>query len=107
LLAVSVGAAILISEFTSNTASVTLLVPIVIAAAQAAGFDPVRPALGAGLAATCGFVFPVSTPPNAIVFGTGLVPLWRMIRVGILLDVSSFFVIWLGMLVLTPLLPHL
>lgn len=107
LLAVSVGAAILISEFTSNTASVTLLVPIVIAAAQAAGFDPVRPALGAGLAATCGFIFPVSTPPNAIVFGTGLVPLWRMIRVGILLDVSSFFVIWLGMLVLTPLLPHL
>jgi sodium-dependent dicarboxylate transporter 2/3/5 len=106
LLAVSVAAAILISEFTSNTASVTLLVPLVIAAAQASGFDPVRPALGAGLAATCGFVFPVSTPPNAIVFGTGLVPLWRMIRVGILIDLSSFFVIWLGMLALTPLLPR-
>ncbi len=106
LLAVSVAVAILISEFASNTASATLLVPIVIAAAQASGFDPVRPALGAGLAATCGFIFPVSTPPNAIVFGTGLVPLWRMIRVGILLDVSSFFVIWLGMLALTPLLPH-
>jgi sodium-dependent dicarboxylate transporter 2/3/5 len=106
LLAVSVGVAILISEFASNTASATLLVPIVIAAAQASGFDPIRPALGAGLAATCGFIFPVSTPPNAIVFGTGLVPLWRMIRVGILLDVSSFLVIWLGMLALTPLLPH-
>jgi solute carrier family 13 (sodium-dependent dicarboxylate transporter), member 2/3/5 len=106
LLAVSVAAAILISEFASNTASVTLLVPLVIAAAQASGFDPVRPALGAGLAATCGFVFPVSTPPNAIVFGTGLVPLWRMIRVGILIDLSSFFVIWLGMLALTPLLPR-
>ncbi len=107
LLAVSIAATIVISEFASNTAAATLLVPIVIAAAQAAGFDPVRPALGAGLAATCGFIFPVSTPPNAIVFGTGLVPLWRMIRVGALLDVSSFVVIWLGMLALTPLLPHL
>lgn len=106
LLGVSVAAAILVSEFASNTAAATLLIPIVIAAAQAAGFDPVRPALGAGLAATCGFIFPVSTPPNAIVFGTGLVPLWRMIRVGILLDVSSFLVIWLGMLALTPVLPH-
>ncbi|HEY8257759.1 MAG TPA: DASS family sodium-coupled anion symporter [Gemmatimonadales bacterium] len=106
LLVVSVGVAILISEFASNTASATLLVPIVIAAAQSAGLDPVRPALAAGLAATCGFIFPVSTPPNAIVFGTGLVPLWRMIRVGILLDLSSFIVIVLGMLALTPLLPH-
>jgi sodium-dependent dicarboxylate transporter 2/3/5 len=106
LLMVSVGMAILISEFASNTASATLVVPIVIAAAHSAGLDPVRPALAAGLAATCGFVFPVSTPPNAIVFGTGLVPLWSMIRVGVLLDLSSFVIIVLGMLALTPLLPH-
>lgn len=106
LLMVSVGMSILISEFASNTASATLVVPIVVAAAQAAGLDPVRPALAAGLAATCGFIFPVSTPPNAIVFGTGLVPLWTMIRVGVLLDLSSFVVIVLGMLALTPLLPH-
>lgn len=105
LLAVSVALTIVVSEFTSNTAAATLLVPVVIAAAQSFGFDPVRPALGVGLAATCGFIFPVSTPPNAIVFGTGLVPLSRMIRVGILLDVASFFVVWLGLLALTPLLP--
>ena len=67
--------AIVVSEFASNTAAATLLVPIVIATARQAGFDPVPPALAAGLAATCGFVFPVSTPPNAIVFGTGRVPL--------------------------------
>ncbi|HEY3176480.1 MAG TPA: SLC13 family permease [Candidatus Polarisedimenticolia bacterium] len=106
LLAVSVAVAIVVSEFASNTASATMLVPVVIAAAQAAGFDPVRPALGVGLAVTCGFIFPVSTPPNAIVFGTGLVPLWRMVRVGILLDLTSFSVVWLGLLALTPLLPH-
>lgn len=105
LLAVSIAVAILVSEFASNTASTTLLVPIIIAAAKASGLDPVPPAIGAGLAATCGFIFPVSTPPNAIVFGTGLVPLRRMIRVGILLDLSSFLVIWLGLLALAPLLP--
>ena len=106
LLAVSIAATILVSEFASNTASTTLLVPIVIAAAQASGIDPVAPALGCGLAATCGFIFPVSTPPNAIVFGTGLVPLRRMIRVGVVLDISSFLVIWLGLLALGPWLPN-
>ena len=106
LLAVAIGITIIVSEFASNTAAATLLVPVVIAAAQTAGFDPVRPALGVGLAATCGFIFPVSTPPNAIVFGTGLVPLWRMIRLGILLDLASFFVIWIGLIALTPMLPR-
>jgi sodium-dependent dicarboxylate transporter 2/3/5 len=107
LLGVSIAAAILVSEFASNTAAATLLIPIIIAAAHAAGLNPVPPALGAGLAVTCGFIFPVSTPPNAIAFGTGLVPLRRMIRVGILLDVSAFFVIWLGLLALGPMLPNL
>ena len=74
--------------------------------AHAAGFDPVRPALGVGLAATCGFIFPVSTPPNAIVFGTGRVPLTRMIRAGALLDVACVIIVWTGMLLLRPLLPH-
>ncbi|MGH9870131.1 MAG: SLC13 family permease [Candidatus Polarisedimenticolia bacterium] len=106
LLALCVGVTILVSEFASNTAAATLLVPVAIAAAQSLGFDPVRPALGVGLAATCGFIFPVSTPPNAIVFGTGMVPLRRMIRVGVVLDVISFLVVWLGLLALTPLLPH-
>jgi sodium-dependent dicarboxylate transporter 2/3/5 len=101
----SVVAAIVVSEFASNTAAATLLVPIVIAAAQQAGFDPVPPAIAAGLAATCGFIFPVSTPPNAIVFGTGRVPLTRMIRAGVLLDVACIVVVWTGALLLRPWLP--
>ncbi|HET9480568.1 MAG TPA: DASS family sodium-coupled anion symporter [Candidatus Polarisedimenticolia bacterium] len=105
LLAVTVAVSILVSEFASNTAAATLLVPVAISAAEASGFNPVPPALAVGLAATCGFIFPVSTPPNAIVFGTGLLPLPRMIRVGVLLDVTSFFVVWLGLLALDPLLP--
>ena len=50
--------------------------------------------------------FPVSSPPNAIIFGTGLVPLRRMIRTGILLDLTALFVIWAGLLLLTPILPR-
>lgn len=106
LLFCAVALAIVVSEFASNTASGTILVPIVIAAAEASGLDPVRPAIGVGLAATCGFVFPVSTPPNAIVFGTGQVPLRRMIEVGILLDVTALIVVWGGLMLLAPLLPR-
>lgn len=102
----AVVTAVTVSEFASNTASATLLVPIVVAAAQQAGFDPVPPALAAGLAATCGFIFPVSTPPNAIVFGTGRVPLTHMIRAGALLDVVCVLVVWGGMLLLQPYLPR-
>lgn len=105
-LALSILITILVSEFASNTAAATLVVPMVIAGAQAAGFDPVPPALGAGIAATCGYIFPVSSPPNAIVFGTGMVPLMRMIRVGILLDLCSFVVIWVAMTLLGPVLPR-
>ncbi|MGH9748957.1 MAG: SLC13 family permease, partial [Candidatus Polarisedimenticolia bacterium] len=105
-LLIAVALTILVSEFASNTAATTLLVPVVIAAAQAGGLDPVRAALGVGLAATCGFVFPVSTPPNAIIFGTGLVPLRRMIRAGILLDLTALVVVWGGLLLLGPLLPR-
>jgi solute carrier family 13 (sodium-dependent dicarboxylate transporter), member 2/3/5 len=103
---VAVIAAVTVSEFASNTASATLIVPIVIAAARQAGFDPVPPALAAGLAATCGFIFPVSTPPNAIVFGTGRVPLTRMIRAGALLDVACVVIVWVGVLLLRPWLPR-
>lgn len=106
LLFCAIALTITVSEFASNTAAATLLVPVVIAAAQAAGFDPVRPALGVGLAATCGFIFPVSTPPNAIVYGTGLLPLRRMIPTGLLLDLTSLVVIWGGMMLLSPVLPR-
>jgi sodium-dependent dicarboxylate transporter 2/3/5 len=102
----AVALTILVSEFASNTASTSMLVPLVIATARAGGLDPVLPAIGVGLAATCGFIFPVSTPPNAIVFGTGLVPLRRMIRSGILLDLTALVVVWGGLLLLRPILPR-
>ena len=106
LLLCAIVLTIVVSEFASNTAAATLLVPMVVATAQAAGFDPVRPAIAVGLAATCGFIFPVSTPPNAIVFATGRVPLRFMIPAGLLLDLAAIVVIWLGLLWLGPVLPR-
>ena len=85
--------ATLVSEATSNTASADIVVPVVIVMAQAAGVDPLEPALGATFGCSLGFMLPVSTPCNAIVYGSGMVPLSRMIRYGALLDVAGAVVI--------------
>ncbi len=85
--------ATLVSEATSNTASANIVVPVVITMSQAAGIDPLEPALGATLGCSLGFMLPVSTPCNAIVYGSGMVPLSRMIRYGALLDVAGTAVI--------------
>lgn len=100
LTGLSIAMAIVISEAASNTASANMIIPVVIAIAQAAGVTPLPPALGASLGASFGFMLPVSTPPNAIVYGSGLVPLPKMMRAGILLDVAGFFIIWSGLYVL-------
>ena len=85
--------ATLVSETTSNTASANIVIPVVITMAQAAGVDPLEPALGATFGCSLGFMLPVSTPCNAIVYGSGLVPLSRMIRYGVLLDIAGTVVI--------------
>jgi sodium-dependent dicarboxylate transporter 2/3/5 len=104
LLFASVLVAVVVSEATSNTASANMVVPVVIAIAKAQGADPLEPALGATMGASLGFMLPVSTPCNAIVYGSGYVPLSRMIRYGILLDVVGVFVIVALVKLLVPFL---
>jgi sodium-dependent dicarboxylate transporter 2/3/5 len=104
LTAVAVVTGVLLSETCSNTAAASMLVPVVIAIAQATGVSPVPPALGAALGASFGFMLPVSTPPNAIVYGSGLVPLREMIRAGAVLDAVGIAIIWLSLRLLCPLL---
>jgi sodium-dependent dicarboxylate transporter 2/3/5 len=94
--------AIVLSEATSNTAAANMVVPIAIAVAQAAGIRPIEPALGATLGASMGFMMPVSTPPNAIVYSSGFVPITAMMRYGVALDVVGFFVIVGVVLLLGP-----
>jgi sodium-dependent dicarboxylate transporter 2/3/5 len=100
-------AALVLSETTSNTASAAMIVPAAIAVAQAAGVPPLQPAMAACLGASLGFMLPVSTPPNAIFYGSGLIPLRTMMRYGILLDLIGVVLVvaavyWIVPLVLKP-----
>ena len=93
--------AVLVSEMTSNTASAAMVVPVVLALATAGGMDPIKPVLAATAGCSFGFMLPVSTPPNALVYGTGRVTIRDMITQGVLLDVVgvllvSVWVTWVG-----------
>ena len=98
------GAAIVVSEAASNTASANMLVPIAIAVSQAAGVRPIEPVLGATLGASMGSMMPVSTAPNAIVYSSGYVPIGKMMRHGVFLDVAAFVIIVATVMVLGPIL---
>ncbi len=93
LTALFTATAIILSEATSNTASANMIVPVAIAVAQAADVRPVEPALGATLGASMGFMMPISTAPNAIVYSSGFIPITAMMRYGIALDIVAFVLI--------------
>ncbi|MDN3640735.1 SLC13 family permease [Simiduia curdlanivorans] len=87
-----------LTEITSNTATTTLLMPILAAAAIGAQVDPLILMLPAALSASCAFMLPVATAPNAIVFGTGEVTVVRMAREGLAINLMGAVVITLGVL---------
>jgi sodium-dependent dicarboxylate transporter 2/3/5 len=101
--ALGLVAAVLLTEVTSNTAATNMLVPVILSVAQASGVSPVPPALGVCLGASMAFMLPVSTPPNAIVYGTGRVPVMFMLRHGIIMDVIGIAIIFVGLRLLCPL----
>ncbi|WP_044470416.1 DASS family sodium-coupled anion symporter [Mannheimia massilioguelmaensis] len=94
---------VFLTEFTSNTASAALLVPIFISIAQSLGMPELGLSLIIGLGASCAFMLPVATPPNAIVYGTGHIKQSDMIKAGFVLNIICSFIIaifayffWLG-----------
>ena len=96
---------IFLTEIASNTAVLTALLPVVAALAAATGQPALALAMGAALAASMAFMLPIGTPPNAIAYATGAVPIARMIRVGLGLNLIGVLVIagvvqWLGPLLL-------
>ena len=95
--------AVLTSEFTSNVASATMVVPVVIALGRAIDADAVVAALAATFAASMGFMMPVSSPCNAIVYGTGRIPLRAMMAAGAIMDIAGLAVIAAMMLVVARL----
>ncbi len=93
-----------LTEVASNTATISLSLPIMASLSQAIGAHPLLLLIPTAVAASCAFMLPVSTPPNAIVYGSGRVPIMKMVVAGVWLDILSvliltFFVYTLGHLV--------
>ena len=104
LTGIAILTALVLTELASNTAATSMIVPVLIAIAHSANFSPIPPVLAACMAASLAFVLPVSTPPNAIVYGTGKIPILRMVQAGFLLDVIGGVIIWCMLRVLCPML---
>jgi len=84
---------IFLTELTSNTATTATLVPVLYAVAVGLGINPFLLIVPAGIAASCAFMLPVATPPNAIVFGSGLVSIPQMSRAGFWLNLVAILLI--------------
>ena len=102
--AIVVLATVFLTEITSNTATATLLVPIMGTAAVAMGYHPFATIVGACVAASFAFMLPVATPPNAVVFGSGSVTIRQMARTGLWINLAGAVLITLTVVGLLPLL---
>lgn len=103
LLLLVTGLMVFLTELTSNTASAAAFVPILAGLALVLGEHPLLLTLPAALAASCAFMLPVATPPNAIVFGSGQIRMDQMVKAGFFLNVVVTLAIPLLLFVLLPL----
>ncbi|WP_422135436.1 SLC13 family permease [Endozoicomonas sp. ALD040] len=92
-IALVVSVIIFLTEITSNTATTAAFLPPLGALAVSLGLDPEVLAIPAAIAASCAFMLPVATPPNAIVFGSGLLSIRQMIRSGLILNLAGIVII--------------
>ncbi|MCK5147230.1 DASS family sodium-coupled anion symporter [bacterium] len=95
IIAIVTSMMIFLTELTSNTASTVTFVPILYATAKGLGMHPLALTIPAALAASCAFMLPVATPPNAIVFGSGKLQTSHMIRAGVWLNFTGIILITL------------
>lgn len=91
---------VMLTEFASNTASAALLVPVFATIAEALGISSVMLSMVIAFSASCAFMLPVATPPNAIVYGSGHIKQSEMMRAGMLVNVLAIAVIYLASLLL-------
>jgi len=94
LVLISVVSAIVLTELVSNTAAANMVIPVVFSMAVDIGLDPTPAVVSASIAASMAFMLPVSTPPNAIAYGTGLVKVTEMLKRGVMLDLFCILTIW-------------
>ena len=91
------------TEACSNVATSNMVAPLLVAMSQELGVSPIPPMLAAGLAASCAFILPIATAPNAIAYSTGRVPRATMMRYGWLLNLLAAALIWCALRILVPL----
>ncbi|MEO1203619.1 MAG: DASS family sodium-coupled anion symporter [Pseudomonadota bacterium] len=102
IVAVTATMIIFLTELTSNVATTLTFLPVVGAIAVESGFDPITVAVPVTLAASCAFMLPVATPPNAIVFGSGMLTIPKMMRAGLALNIVGIFLVTAVAVVLAP-----
>jgi len=83
------------TELASNTATTATMLPVMIGTASGLGLNPLLLMIPATIAASFGFMLPVGTPPNAIVFSSGYVPTRKMVQAGLILDIISVVLVTL------------
>ena len=95
---------VFLTELTSNTATTATLIPILAAVAPALGLEPLALAVPAAIAASCAFMLPVATPPNAIIFASRQITIPEMVRAGIWMNLAGVVLITLAAFFLLPLI---
>jgi sodium-dependent dicarboxylate transporter 2/3/5 len=93
-----------LTEVTSNVATASILLPILASLAVVMGIHPYALMIAATLSASCAFMLPVATPPNAVVFSTGYIKISQMVRAGFFLNIISIIVIVISLWFLLPLI---
>ncbi len=98
----SVALSVFLTEITSNTASANMIIPIIIAVSNAASVNPLPPVLGSAIGCSFAFMLPVATPPNAIIYGSGMIRLPQMMKIGFWLNICGIILIWLMIRFVVP-----
>ena len=102
LLLLLVTAVNFLTEITSNLATTAMLLPVLAPLALKVGVHPFGLMVGAAIAASCAFMLPVATPPNAVVFGSGYLKIPDMVSKGIILNIFSIFLITVMVYLILP-----
>jgi sodium-dependent dicarboxylate transporter 2/3/5 len=103
LTGLAIAATTLLSELTSNTAAATMVIPVALSATAGSPTDGLQLAVASTLAASLGFMLPVSTPGIAMVYGSGRLRLTDVVRTGLLIDLTGIAVVWAAAVWLVPL----
>jgi sodium-dependent dicarboxylate transporter 2/3/5 len=104
LLLIIIASVNFLTEVTSNVATASMLLPILASVALKLDLHPFGLMVGATLAASCAFMLPVATPPNAVVFGSGFLQMKDMVKAGFWLNIFSILIVSLLVYFLLPLL---